>query len=416
MKTSRDLEAGRAGEVAPKCPGTIWNNNGYWYWRIRLPGDRSRRCHPLKMPGSDRAMSAEKPFAVAEKAAWREWEKATHRAKRDACGRTVNDICDAWIVHAAEYYRDAAGRTTSQARNAAMDVRLLRDLFGRSYVADLTHADMLAVRDALVRAGLCRVTVNARMGTIRRMWKWALSEALIPAVCKAELSQVENLKPHRSPARETTPVRPVDDATVEATLAALPPNTADMVRVHRLTGMRPEEVCGLRWSLIDTSRTPWVYRPEQHKNAWRLQPRAVCIGPRARAILERHRGGDRPFSPAQAVRERMAALREARKTPVQPSQIDRSNPAAARVPGEAWDPCAYTRTISRACARANVEGWGSNRLRHAFATEVRRKFGLEATRAVLGHSTGARITDRYSFDAIEDEIVGKAAPAVEALG
>ena len=275
---------------------------------------------------------------------------------------------------------------------------------------------MLAVRDALVRAGLCRVTVNARMGTIRRMWKWALSEALIPAVCKAELSQVENLKPHRSPARETTPVRPVDDATVEATLAALPPNTADMVRVHRLTGMRPEEICGLRWSLIDTSRTPWVYRPEQHKNAWRLQPRAVCIGPRARAILERHRGGDRPFSPAQAVRERMAALREARKTPVQPSQIDRSNPAATRVPGEAWDPCAYTRTIARACARANVEGWGSNRLRHAFATEVRRKFGLEATRAVLGHSTGARITDRYSFDAIEDEIVGKAAPAVEALG
>ena len=112
----------------------------------------------------------------------------------------------------------------------------------------------------------------------------------------------------------------------------------------------------------------------------------------------------------------MAALREARKTPVQPSQIDRSNPAATRVPGEAWDTCAYTRTIARACARANVEGWGSNRLRHAFATEVRRKFGLEATRAVLGHSTGARITDRYSFDAIEDEIVGKAAPAVEALG
>ena len=194
------------------------------------------------------------------------------------------------------------------------------------------------------------------------------------------------------------------------------PNTADMVRVHRLTGMRPCELCALRWSLIDTSRTPWVYRPEQHKNAWRLQPRAVCIGPRARAILERHRGGDRPFSPAQAVRERMAALREARKTPVQPSQIDRSNPSATRVPGEAWEPCAYTRTIARACARANVEGWGSNRLRHAFATEVRRKFGLEATRAVLGHSTGARITDRYSFDAIEHEIVGKAAPAVEALG
>lgn len=29
---------------------------------------------------------------------------------------------------------------------------------------------------------------------------------------------------------------------------------------------------------------------------------------------------------------------------------------------------------------------------------------------------GARITDRYSYEALEDEIVAKAAPAVEALG
>ena len=48
--------------------------------------------------------------------------------------------------------------------------------------------------------------------------------------------------------------------------------------------------------------------------------------------------------------------------------------------------------------------------------EVRRKFGLEACRAVLGHSMGARITDRYSCDALEDEIVEKASAAVEALG
>jgi len=51
-----------------------------------------------------------------------------------------------------------------------------------------------------------------------------------------------------------------------------------------------------------------------------------------------------------------------------------------------------------------------------FATEVRRRFGLEATRAVLGHSMGARITDRYSFEAAEDEIIRAASAAVEALG
>lgn len=419
MRTSSNLPANGRGkyEGARKCPGTVFDNHGRWWWSVRLPGEDRRRKRPLCMPGSDRAMPAERPFADAEAAAWREWEKATHAARRRPCGRTVDEVCDAWTAHAAEYYRGADGRPTSQARNSATDVRTLRGLYGREYVADLTHENMLAVRDAMIREGICRTTVNGRLGTIKRMWKWALGEALITASAKAELSQVEPLRPHRSAARETEPVRPVADDVVDRTLAALMPNTADMVRVHRLTGMRPDEVCGLSWSLIDTSSTPWVYRPAGHKNAWRGMPRVVCIGPRAREILERHRGGpDRIFSPRQATAERMAAMRAARKTPVQPSQADRSSPSAQRVPGEAWDTSAYSRTIAAACRRANAPAWHANQLRHSFATKVRRAFGLEATRAVLGHSTGSRITDRYSFEALEDEIVRAAAPAVEALG
>ena len=89
---------------------------------------------------------------------------------------------------------------------------------------------------------------------------------------------------------------------------------------------------------------------------------------------------------------------------------------AARRPGEAWTTGSYTCAIGKAAARAGLPPWGANRLRHAFATEVRRRFGLEACRAVLGHSLGARITDRYSYDALEDEVIAKASPAVEALG
>ncbi len=416
MRTSTNLTVERA-ESAPKCPGTIWNNHGRWWWSVRLPGEKRRTKRPLKMPGATLAMSTSRPFGDAEAAAWRLWEEATHAQKRGQTARTVNEICDAWTAHALEYYRDADGKPTSQARNSAMDVRMLRDLYGPQQVTDLTHAHMLAVRDALVRSGICRSTVNGRLGTIKRMWKWALDEALIPATVKAELSQVEPLKAHRSAARETAPVRPVDDATVEATLAVLAPNTADMVRVHRLTGMRPEEVCALAWSCIDTTATPWIYRPTQHKNAWRMQPRAICLGPKARAILERiGRADDHPFSPIRAMREHLDAMRAARKTPVQPSQVDRSRPDAERVPGPVWTTDAYSRTIARACERAGVPHWSANQLRHSLATQVRRTFGLDATRAVLGHSTGARITDRYSYDAIEDEMIHRAAPAIEALG
>ena len=186
--------------------------------------------------------------------------------------------------------------------------------------------------------------------------------------------------------------------------------------------MRPAELCGMRWQDIDTSATPWVYRPSGHKNDWRGelgQPRVILIGPRARAILERHRSTEYPFSPVAATAERIAELRSRRTSPFYPCRDEnysRADPHATRKPRDHWDTCSYSRTIYAACLRAKIDPWGANRLRHAFATEVRRKFGLEATRAVLGHSMGARITDRYSFEAIEDEIIAKASPAVEALG
>ena len=184
--------------------------------------------------------------------------------------------------------------------------------------------------------------------------------------------------------------------------------------------MRPCELCALKWSLIDTSREPWVYRvpAEVNKNDWRGelgQPRVVCIGPKARAILERHKdGGDVPFSPSRAFGEYLDARRAARATPFYGRA--KGAPRVPRVLGERWTTDAYTKTIRAACGKAKITPWGANRLRHTFGTEVRRAFGLEAARAVLGHTGGGCITDVYTFDALADEMVRKAAPAVEALG
>ena len=286
-------------------------------------------------------------------------------------------------------------------------------------MSELTHTDMLKLRDALVRSGVCRSTVNRRLWVVKAMLGWALDEALITATVKAELTQVKGVKRGCTAAPERQPVRPVDDATVAATVSKMMPNTADMVRVHRLTGMRPCELCALRWSLIDTTRTPWVYRvpPEANKNDWRGElgmPRVVCIGPKARAILDRHRDGDVPFSPMRAMAEYIDARHAARVTPVYGER--KEAPHVPRVLGKCWTTDAYTKTIRAACRRAGIEPWGANRLRHTFGTEVRRAFGLDAAKAVLGHTDGGRITDIYTFDAVTDEMVRRAGPAVEALG
>ena len=404
-----------------KRNGSVFDNHGLWYYSVQLPGEKRRRQVPLRAPGAKHTMRTDRPRKMAEDAAARYWEEHTRQARRhEPQGMTVAELVGMWDAHCREAYRGPDGLPTSTATNAVLDVRLFRDLFGQAAVAELTHADMLQLRDALVRSGVGRSTVNLRLWRVKFMIGWALDEALIPATVKAELTQVQGVKRGRTSAPERRPVRPVDDATISATVERMMPNTADMVRLHRVTGMRPCELCALRWSLIDTTRTPWVYRvpPEANKNSWRGEfgvPRVVCLGPKARAILERHRdGGDVPFSPMSAMSEYLDRRRAERVTPIYGRR--RQDPHVPRVLGARWTTDAYSKTIRAACERANVAPWGSNRLRHTFGTEVRRAFGLDVARAVLGHTRGGCVTDVYTFDALEEETIKAATPAVEALG
>ena len=407
-----------------KQTGSVFDNHGLWYYSVQLPGESRRRQVPLKAPGAKHTMRTDRPRKMAEEAAARYWEEHTRQIKRhEARGITVAELCAQWVGHCREYYRKADGTATSTATNATLDVRMFREMFGAASVEELTHTDMLKLRDALVRSGVSRKTVNHRLWRVKYMLAWALDEALIPAVAKAELTQVKGVKRGRSAAPEARPVRPVTDAAITAAMAFMTPNTADMVKVHRLTGMRPCELCALRWSQIDTTRTPWVYRPpaEVNKNAWRGEfghPRVVCIGPKAREILLRHReGGDVPFSPARSMVEYIEAHAQQSAHPL--SEAEKERRRAFHTPrtfGEKWRRDDYAATVAKACAKAGIPRWSPNQLRHTFATEVRRNYGLEACKAVLGHTGGGGITDVYSFDALEEEMINAAKNAVENLG
>ena len=408
--------------AVPESCGTVYDNNGYWYVSIRLPGEQRRHNRPLKAPGAIHAMRSDRPVEMAREAACRLWEEAVRSTRRTSEYRTVREVCDWFVKYSAEYYRGGG-----EANTCALAARYFADVHGSRQIGELVHTDMLAVRDAMLRSDrLCRQTVNRYMQVLsRRMMPWALDAGFIRAATKVELSQVQPLKRGRSTARECAPIREASDAAVEATCAELTPHVAAMVRVHRLTGMRPGELCAMRREDIDRTSTPWVYRPPRHKNDWRGewgQPRAICIGPRAREILSGLWGDaltGHLFSPLRSMAEWLAAKRAARTSPFYPCRDEaysRAKPNPARKPGESFDPCSYNQAVERACEKAGVEKWSPNQLRHSFATEVRRKFGLEACRAVLGHSMGAAVTDRYSYAAIEDEIIAKARDAVESIG
>ena len=205
-------------------------------------------------------------------------------------------------------------------------------------------------------------------------------------------------------------MRPVDDATVDATLPHLPPIVADMVRFQRLTGCRPAEVCIVRPCDIDTAAEVWCYRPESHKTEHHGHERVIFVGPRAQGVLRPYLLREPSaycFSPAESELDRNSQKRASRRSPMTPSQARRrQRQDRSRPPGEAYTASSYRRAIHRACALAfpaptdlpdeqrrawrKAHQWHPNRLRHSAATIIRQRFGLEAAQVALGHARRKR--------------------------
>jgi integrase len=250
----------------------------------------------------------------------------------------------------------------------------------------------------MIEAQLSRGVVNQRIGRIKRMFKWAVAEELVPESVYRALLAVDGLKAGRSAARETEPVLPVSDAHVDAVLPFLSRPLQGLVQVQRMTGMRPGEVMRMRGADLDTSGTVWFFRPIHHKTAWRQKTRTIPIGPRCQQILQSFLKPDPQaflFSPQDGREDWFAAKRAARKSKVPPSQLCRRKANPRRKPRECYSRHSYAAAIARACVKAGVPRWHPNQLRHTRATEIRRQYGLEAAQVLLGHAR-ANVTEVYA--------------------
>jgi hypothetical protein len=85
------------------------------------------------------------------------------------------------------------------------------------------------------------------------MFRWGVKQELVKADVAAALRDVGGLHKGRTEARESRPVLPFDESTIQATQHHLPAVLADMVRLQRLRGCRPEEICILRPIDVDTA-------------------------------------------------------------------------------------------------------------------------------------------------------------------
>jgi len=197
---------------------------------------------------------------------------------------TITELAIRYWRFAESYYRKN-GQSTGVTPGIKVALRSLRNAYGPTRAADFGPLALQAVQQRMVDAGLSRPYINENIARIKRMFRWAVSQELVPESVYRALAAVPGLKKGKTEAREPAPIGPVPDPVVDATLPYLPPVVADMVRFHRLVGCRPSEVCLIRPCDIDRSGEVWCNVPESHKTEHRDRERRIYIGPKAQSIL-----------------------------------------------------------------------------------------------------------------------------------
>lgn len=167
-----------------------------------------------------------------------------------------------------------------------------------------------------------------------------------------------------------------------------------LIQLQLFTAARAGELVTMRATEIDTSGPIWIYSPADHKTAHHGIERNIYLGPRAQEIVRGFMAtrsiGDYLFSPIEAERERHAQA-ECHRRPDQkpnPKKTDREI-------GDHYTTSSYRVAIKRACKKVGIDSWHPHQLRHNAATWLRKEFGLDVARIILGHRSPA-ITEIYA--------------------
>jgi integrase len=351
-----------------------------------------------------------------------EWLASGTPARTDeVSGRTtsnpsINEVILAFWLYAEKHYRRADGKPTQELENVRDALHPLRKLYGPTTATSFGPLALRSIQQEMVRTGLGRTTINARINRIRRVFKWAVGLEMIPPSVHQALQAVPGLQKGRTDAREPEEIKPVSIDRVGATLRHLNPVVAAMVRIQLLTGSRAEEVMIMRGCDLTPGEPNWEYRPAWHKTAWRGKDRVIVVGPKAQEILREYLKADPQaylFDPRDVVEVHHAERARKRRSRPTPSEVARRTKAR---PGQGhadhYDRRTYRQAVVRACDRAfphpllsgikpkaltvdqrrelkewrRRQRWSPLRLRHTAATTIRSRFGLEASQVVLGHA------------------------------
>jgi len=362
-----------------------------------------------------------------------EWIASGRQVQAEPGYITVAEICAAFWTHAMTYYvKD--GKLTSEIDCYRSAMRPLNELYGSTRANEFGPKALKVVRQKMIDLGWCRNTINKHIGRIKTIFRWAGENEIIPGTLHHSLQTVAGLRSGRSGAKDYEPVKPAKPELIEAIEPHVSRQIWAVIQMQLLTAARPTEILQMRPCNIDQSGKIWIYECGEHKTAHHGFKRTIYIGPRAQQVL-------RPFlmrphaaycfSPAEAEAERRSKMSEKRATPLKYGNVPGSNccDTAAKAPGECYDAASYRRAVIRAIEKAfpapehlrqqddetkrewhkrlskkekaeikawyKQYKWHPHQLRHNAATFLRKGFGLETARIILGHRSSA-ITEVYA--------------------
>ena len=363
-----------------------------------------------------------------------EWHAAGNNPPSQAEDITINELIARYWVHVEQYYRDPDGTPTTEQDSQRYALRPLLKLYGNTRAAEFGPRSLRALQQQMAEMGWCRNNVNRSISRVKMLFKWGVSHELLPAAIYHALSTVAGLRRGRSEVRETEPVKPVPQEHIYAIEPYVSRQVWAMIQLQLLTAARPGELVSLRPCDIDRSGGIWVYTPVDHKTAHHGHQRKIYIGPKGQEILKPFLF--RPveafcFSPAEAYAERLETIHQNRKTPLScgnvPGSMQKEDPEWQ--PAEQYTVSSYRQAITRAVGFAfpvperlaqqpgenkkqwqkrltkkqreelrawyKQYHWHPHQLRHNAATFLRKEFGLETARIILGHRS-AVITEVYA--------------------
>jgi len=363
-----------------------------------------------------------------------EWMAVGRQPPVEPSSITVKELLARFWTHAEQYYRTLTDGRNKELEQFGLALRPLKELYGASPAADFGPRALKALRQKMIEMGWCRPYINKQVNRIRHVFKWAVSDELVPGEVLHALQAVPGLRKGRADAHEPEAVKPVPMELVEAIQPFVSRQVWAMIQLQLLTGARSGELSRMRPCDIDRSGEVWIYRLSDHKTAHHGHQRRVFIGPRAQKVLAPLLLRDPDaycFCPAEAMEEWRRQAFKNRKTPLaqgnSPGTNCKDNPKW--MAGERYKTDTYRCAIARACDRAfpppeglarredeavaswrrgltkqqkaelaawrRTHRWHPHQLRHAYATRIRKEFGLEAAQILLGHRK-ADVTQIYA--------------------